>query len=84
MGGVTKNYTKIMTDRACYNEIFAIARSSISVKLIDYADYLTMCNDANYHCSWAYITIVANALTAYNELSSIGYFIKIRTFIPFQ
>lgn len=73
-----------MTYSAYYKSILAGARTFINVKLTDYADFLNMCASADYHCSWAYISVTANALTAYNELSSNEQFFKIRNFIPYQ
>lgn len=71
-----------MTYSTYYKQIFASVRNSLYVKLTDYADFLTICESSNFHCSWAYISIVAEALTAYNELCPFNIFIRIKHFKP--
>lgn len=69
-----------MTYSTYYRGIFLSVRNAIYVKLTEYAEFLTICKTANHHCTFEYISIVANALTAYNELRQFDKFVKIRHF----
>ena len=65
-----------MTYSNDYRRIFASSRNLLNDELENYCDYLSMCKSIGHHCTWAYISIVANSLTAYNELSNLSFFVK--------
>lgn len=69
-----------MTYSSNYLDVFHTQRVQLDDELTNYYDFMSMCKTINHHHSCNYISIVANALTAYNELSGLDFFVTMKFF----
>ena len=65
-----------------YFDIFASQRSALDDKLTEFYRFISMGKNNGHTHSWEYLSLVADYLTAYNELSRLCIFIKISLFKP--
>lgn len=64
-----------------YNSIFAGARLYLLEELNKASNSMSCGVENGHEHSWLYITSVADDLTAYNELSPLSFFVKLRNFL---
>ncbi len=69
----------MMYDRQ-YMDMFYLARNTIRETLEHYYEHLKSCKSIGYFCGWEFIVLVAEQLTAYNELAYVGVFFKMEDF----
>lgn len=69
-----------MKYNSTYKDIFVSARCALDNELEAAFNFMSYGVDNGHKHSWSYIAIVANDLTAYNELSPFDFFVKLRTF----
>lgn len=63
-----------------YSGIFSSCRNLINEELETAAKFMTYAKVAGHQHSWIYLAIIAEYLTAYNELSPLPFFIKMKHF----
>lgn len=64
-----------------YKYIFASARCALNEDLKTSFEFMKYGSKTGHKFSWAYISIVANELTAYNELNSHDFFVRSKHFL---
>lgn len=65
-----------------YLDIFSSARVALDIKLVNDYNFMTRCMKNGTPLTWIYLSMVAEELTAYNELSSCCCFLKMKFFNP--
>lgn len=71
-----------MTYSKSYLDIFSSARNALNEELENDYNFISMCMKNGKSPSWLYLSMVAEELTAYNELSDCCFFIKMKFFNP--
>lgn len=79
MTNITLN---IMEYSLNYLDIFASQRSALEDNLTEFYRFISMGKNNGHPHSWEYLSLVANYLTAYNELSRLNFFVKMNLFKP--
>lgn len=69
-----------MTYSSNYLDVFNTQRVQLDDELTQYYDFMSMFKTIKHHSSWNYISIVADALTAYNELCGLNFFVTMKFF----
>lgn len=65
-----------------YLDIFASQRNVLNDDLTEFYRFISMGKNNGHTHSWEYLSVVANCLTAYNELSRFDFFVKMNLFKP--
>lgn len=63
-----------------YKDIFAGVRCALGKELEEAFKFMSHGVKMGYQHGWSYIAVVANDLTAYNELCPLDFFVRIRNF----
>lgn len=69
-----------MKYNSTYKDIFISARCALDEDLKTEAQFMNYSIENGHKCSWSFIAIVANDLTAYNELCTLDFFVRMRHF----
>lgn len=69
-----------MKYNSTYKDIFISARCALDEDLKSEAQFMNSAIESGHKCSWSFIAIVANDLTAYNEISPLDFFVKLKNF----
>lgn len=71
-----------MTYSSNYLSVFNTQRVQLDEELTQFYVFMSMCKTNRHHHSWNYISIVVDALTAYNELCDLDFFVSMKFFNP--
>lgn len=63
-----------------YSEIFSNCSNLLREELETAATFMDYVKDSGHKHSWSYLSIIAGYLTAYNELSPLPFFFKMKHF----
>lgn len=63
-----------------YLSVFNPQRTQLDDDLTRFYSFICYCKTIGHHHSWRYISLVADALTAYNELCDLDFFVKMKHF----
>lgn len=69
-----------MTYSSKYLSVFNIQRVQLDEDLTRFYSLMSVSKTVGHHHSWNYLSIVADALTAYNELCDLDFFVTMKYF----
>lgn len=69
-----------MTYSSNYLSVFSSQRVQLDEELTQFYSLMSICKTNEHHHSWTYIIMVADALTAYNELCDLSFFVTMKYF----
>ena len=63
-----------------YISIFASARNLLDDQIMSAVEFLRHSKEIKHECTLAYLVVIANYITAYNELSQLSFFVHTKHF----
>lgn len=63
-----------------YNLIFSLCRVTLDDQIIESLEFIRHCKAMGRHLSLRYLCLIAEYITAYNELSNLSFFVKTKYF----
>lgn len=65
-----------------YNQIFSLCRVTLDDQIIESLEFIRHNIAMGRHLSFGYLCLIAEFITAYNELSNLSFFAKTKHFNP--
>ena len=65
-----------------YNLIFSLCRVTLDDQITESLEFIRHCKSMGSHLSLSYLCLIAEFITAYNELSNLSFFAKTKHFNP--
>lgn len=82
MLGITIKALHIMKYTEDYNQIFSLCRVTLDDQIIEALKFIRSCKKEKIYLSLRYLCLIAEYITAYNELSNLSFFAKTKHFNP--
>lgn len=82
MLGITIKALHIMKYTEDYNLIFSLCRVTLDDQITEALEFIRHSKKIGHHLSLGYLCLIAEFITAYNELSNLSFFAKTKHFNP--